>query len=529
VANSHQQRDIETILNTDLTVRYGDEAWRQQVDSITAVADMVGTTFGPYGHDKLVVDNGGNVEVTSDTVSILRRLLIEDPIARMVRDVANSQFFSAGDGTTATVVLLGELVDHADMLVDQGLHPTTIISGYHQAVEIATDTLSTLAETYDITNEPECLRVAETVMSGTNLQAAPKALAPLVVDAITRVTDGYNVDLNALRVRTDRGRGIEASEFLSGAIIDAVPHKFENEAFGTSRILFLSGSVEPTDLRTDFEVSIATDEALDSLKQVETDSATKIRRQLQDIGAEVVVADGVSDSVRRELTAAGIPTVTSLSDADKRFLLRTLNTKSISDPLDATRSDLVAADVRFNHDENYTVFTSPNAKTATLHLYSTSEEQSQELENVFDKAIEVVTHVATDGRILPGGGAPEVAMAADIREQTPTVPGREQLAVYAFADALETLPGLLAQNAGLDRTDLVLALRSSHADNMDAGGIDVTAGEVANMWDKGVLDTFVTKKQMLSNVEQAAETLLRIDGMIQEPEDEPQSRTGPTV
>ena len=141
----------------------------------------------------------------------------------------------------------------------------------------------------------------------------------------------------------------------------------------------------------------------------------------------------------------------------------------------------------------------------------------------------MVTHVATDGRILPGGGAPEVAMAADIREQTPTVPGREQLAVYAFADALETLPGLLAQNAGLDRTDLVLALRSSHADNMDAGGIDVTAGEVANMLDKGVLDTCVTKKQMLSNVEQAAETLLRIDGMIQEPEDEPQSRTGPTV
>lgn len=529
MANTHRQRDIENILDNSLTVRYGDDAWRQQIDAMMAVADMIGTTFGPYGHDKLIVDNGGNVEVTGDTVSILRRLLIKDPVARMVRDVANSQFFSAGDGTTATVVLLGELVDRADTLVDQGLHPTTIVAGYHQAVEIATDTLSTLAETYDITDDTECLHVAETVISGTSLEAAPKSLATLVVDAISRVTDGYDVDLNALRVRSDRGRGIGASEFLSGAIIDAVPDGFENRAFESTRVLLLSGSLEPTDLRTDLGISVETDTALESVRRAESDSAADVRGHLLDIGAEVVVADGVSDNVRRELTAAGIPIVTSLSSTDKRFLLRTLNAKSVPNCANATRSDLVTADVRFNHDENYTVFTSPNAETATLHLYSTSDEQLEELENIFDKAIEAVTHVATDGRILPGGGAPEVAMAADIRDRTPTIPGREQLAVYAFADALETLPGLLAQNAGLDRTDQLVALRAAHADGTDAGGIGVTGGEVANMWAEGVLDTFVAKEQMLSNVEQAAQTVLRIDGVIQEPEDEPRSDTGPTV
>ena len=527
--DSHRKQSIESILNEEYSVRYGDDAWRQQVTAITAIADAVGTTYGPYGHDKLIVDNGGNVEVTGETVSILRRLLIEDPVVRMVKDVANSQVFTGGDGTTATVVLLGALIERADVLVEQGLHPTTIAEGYARATDIATERLVELSRTYDITDDDVCERVARTVMSGTNLAPASQSLPQLVVEAVKRVTDGYDVDLNALRVRSDRGPGIAESELLSGALLDAVPKYMATAKLDDARILFIDGAINPHTTQTEMSFSIESNDTLDAVRRAESDAVATVRDRLTDLGVDVVVADSASDRIRDSLADEQISLLTSLSGTDRRFFRRTFDFDSVSEPMAATEDNILTADVEFSEDENYTIVTTPDAGTATIRLYGGSDEQLEELENVFDKAIETVAHVATDGRVLPGGGASEAAMAAAIRGQTPSVKGREQLAVYAFAEALETLPRLLASNAGLSGMDSVLALKTEHSTGSDASGIDADSGEMCDMYNEGVLDTYVSKKQMLSNVQQAVRTIVRIDGLIRAPTDESPSETGSTV
>lgn len=529
MTNTHRQQQIESILNDDLSIRYGETAWREQVDAITAMAESVGTTFGPYGHDKLIVDNGGNVEVTSETVSILRKLQFDAPVARIVRDVANSQLFIAGDGTTASLILLGVLMDQADELIDQGLHPTTIVRGYTQAVDIARDQLLTMTETHDITDREICENVAQTVMTGTNLSPAKTTLAPLAVEAVTRVTDGYDVDLNAVRVRTDKGKGIGESKLVPGAIIDAVPNQTIKTNISGAKILFIDGSIQPKSTRTDIKITANSSADLANLRQTTADATDDIVEHLSQLAVDVVVADNASDDIRHALRDAGITLLTTLSDTDRRFLRRTFSAGSVSHPSAATENNIVAGDVRFHYDENYTTFTTDDAKTATLHLFSASAEQLEEIDNVFDKMIEAVTHVATDGRVLPGGTAPEAAMASAIRDQVPSVNGREQLAVYAFSDALETLPQLLATNAGLQGMDQVLALRTAHSNGEHSMGIDVDTSSLRDMGEMGILDTFVTKDEMLSNVRQAIRLIIRIDGIIEEPEAESQSRTGPTI
>lgn len=515
MTDSHRDQIIESIVDDDRSVRYGDAAWRHEVEAISTVADTVRTTFGPYGHDKLVVDNGGNVEVTSETTSILRSLHLDDPVARMIRDVANSQLFTAGDGTTATVVLTEALVDNADELVEQGLHPTTIVGGYERAVEMATETLSDLAETYDITDREVCESVAETVLAGTNTSFDGAPFGPLVVDAVAAVTDGYDVDLNALRVRSDRGRGVGESELLHGAVVDVTPDDVDVSRIDGANVLFVDGAIEPMTGSKEATLSVETGAELQAVQHAQTGHAATVVDHLESLDVDVLVVDGVSAAMRRALSDAGIAVLASMGDTDLGFLLRALGARPVAAVDEAEAADVVTADIEFDHDETYTVFTTDDAGTVTLHLRSSSAEQLTELETTMDKAIEVVTHVATDGRVLPGGCAPEAAMAAAIRGQVASVKGREQLAVFAFADALESLPRALAHNAGLDATDQLLALRTAHGDGDRATGIAVHDGWVADMWDREVLDTLVAKTEMLSNAKQAVTTIVRIDGIVE--------------
>lgn len=523
MTDTHRRENIASILSDDVTVRYGDAAWREAVETITTVADSVATTFGPYGHDKLIVDNGGNVEVTSETVSILRRLHLTNPVARIVRDVANTQLFKAGDGTTATVVLTGALVERADELVEQGLHPTTISNGFGQAADVASNSLSTLVDSHDITDREVCESVAETVISGTNTAFASPYLAGLTVDAVAHVTDERDVNLNALRVRSDRGNGIEQTALLRGAVVDAVPDR-SSQSIAGANILLVDGTVEPVTTQRETGVEVRSSTDLESIRQVAEERTTELVRRLSDLDVDLLVADGISDSVRRALDGEDVLCLTGVSDADRRFLLETLQATPVADVMEATEADVATADVSFNHDETYSVVTTEDSETVTLHLRSSSEKQLDELESIIDKAVEVVAQVAADGRVVPGGCAAEEAMAMAIRDRVPSIDGREQLAAFAFADALESLPRALARNAGLDETDQLLSLRKAHDDGRRSTGINVETATLEEMPESGILEPVVVKERMLSNVRQAVNTIVRIDGIIEEPETE--SRSG---
>ena len=510
-----QQGQPMIIMGEDAQRVKDKDAQEYNISAARAVAEAVRSTLGPKGMDKMLVDSMGDVTITNDGVTILQTMDIDNPTAEMIIEVAKTQEDEAGDGTTTAVSLAGELLKNAEDLLEQDIHTTALIKGYHLASEHAREV--------DPEDTELIRKVAETSMTGKANELEKEALASLVVDAVQAVTveadDGETiVDLEYVNIETQTGRSARDSELFNGAVISKDPvHDDMPTSFDEANVLLINEPIEVEEADVDTSLQL---ESPDQLQQFLDKEEQQLRDKVETIkesGANVVFCQkGIDDLAQHFLAKEGILAVRRAKKSDLGFLKEVTGASIVSD-LDAlTADDLGEASVHYDEGDElfYVEGTGDEVHGVTLLLRGSTDHVVDELERGIGDALDVVAQTVSDGRVLAGGGAVEVELARRVRDYADSVSGREQLAVEAFADALELVPRVLAENAGLDAIDTLVDLRSAHDNGDETAGLNVFTGAVVDTYDAGVVEPAHAKSQALSSATEAANLVLKIDDII---------------
>ena len=499
----------------------GRDAQRSNIMAAKAVAGAVRTTLGPKGMDKMLVDTLGDVVITNDGVTILKEMDIEHPAAKMMVEIAKTQDQEVGDGTTTAVVLAGELLKQAEGLLEQEIHPTVIAAGYRAAADRSMEILKGLAVTVSEDDEDLLRKIAITAMTGKGSQSARDELAVMAVKAVRSVVDeDGTVDIDNITVEKKVGGGITDSLLVSGVVIDKERlHPSMPKSVTDARIALLNAAVEIEKTEVDAKIQITSPNQLQAFLDQEE---TALRGMVDNIvasGANVLfVQKGIDDLAQHFLAKAGIYTVRRVKKSDMEKLARATGGRVITSIHDIDKGDLGRAGLveeRKVSDEKMTfVEDCVNPKSVSIILRGGTEHVVDELRRAMEDALRVVGVVLEDKLLVPGGGSPEVDLAIRLRAYASTVGGREQLAIESFADAMEVIPKTLAENAGLDQIDSLMALRSAHETGMKNSGLNMETGEPVDMLKQGVLEPIRVKTQAINSATEAAVMILRIDDVI---------------
>ena len=498
------------------------DAQEYNISAARAVAEAVRSTLGPKGMDKMLVDSMGDVTITNDGVTILQEMDIDNPTAEMIVEVAETQEDEAGDGTTTAVAIAGELLKNAEDLLEQDIHPTAVIRGFHLASQKAREEVDDIAENVDPDDEELLNEVAQTSMTGKGAELNKELLAELIVNAVQQVTveadDGSHVvDLENVKIETQTGRAAGDSELLRGAVVskDPVHDNMPNEV-DDADILLLNDPIEIDEADADTSVSIDSPDQLQQFLDREEEQLKQKVQTIVDSGADVVFCQkGIDDLAQHYLANEGILAVRRAKKSDLQFLKNVVGGAIVSDLNSATAEDLGRGSVsRDDEDELFYVEGDENAHGVTLLLRGSTDHVVDELERGVNDALDVVATTVGDGRVLAGGGAVEVELASRLRDYADSITGREQLAIEAFADSLELVPRVLAENAGLDSIDTLVDLRAAHEDGRTRAGLNVFSGDVVDTFDAGVVEPAHPKEQAVSSATEAANLVLKIDDII---------------
>ena len=516
-----QQGQPMIIMGEDAQRVKDKDAQEYNISAARAVAESVRSTLGPKGMDKMLVDSMGTVTITNDGVTILQEMDIDNPTAEMIVEVAETQENEAGDGTTTAVAIAGELLKNAEDLLEQDIHPTAIIKGFNMASEQARAEIDDIAERVDPTDEALLRKVAETSMTGKSSELDKELLAQLVVDAVQAVTveadDGSHVvDLEFVEIETQTGMSASESELLNGAVVDKDPVNDDMPVdFDEANVLLLNDPIEVEETDADTSVSI---DSPDQLQQFLDSEERQLREKVDQIvatGADVVFCQkGIDDLAQYLLAKEGILAVRRTKKSDMGFLQEILGAEIVSDLDSATDAHLGTGSITRDADAGLFYVEGDDSHGVTILLRGSTEHVVDELERGIQDALDVVSATAADGRVLAGGGAIEVEVASRLRDYADDISGREQLAINAFADAVETVPRVLASNAGLDSIDTLVALRAAHEDGDIHAGLNVFSGDVVDTYEAGVVEPAHSKEQALSSATEAANLVLKIDDII---------------
>jgi thermosome len=497
----------------------GRDAQAMNIAAARAVAEAVRTTLGPKGMDKMLVDSMGDVVITNDGVTILREMDIEHPAAQMIVEVAKAQEDETGDGTTTAVILAGELLKNAEDLLENDVHPTVIANGYRFAAAEARSLLEGMA--MEVGNDDERLtEIARTAMTGKGAESAREMLAELAMRAVRAVEEDGDIDLDDVSVEAIVGGSIADSELVEGVVIDKerahdnMPQRVEDAA-----VLLVDSAIELREPDTDAELQITTPQQLQQFLDSEERQLRELVDAVVDAGANVVFCQkGIDDLAQHFLAKKGILAVRRVKKSDMRALSRATGGRIVSDIEDISDEDLGHAGLVEERDvgNETLIFVEEceNPKSVSLLLRGGTEHVVDEVERAIEDALGVVRVAMLDGTVLPGGGAPEVELAIGIRDFADSVTGREQLAAEAFANALEIVPRTLAENAGLDPIDTLVALRAKHDAGETGAGLDAYTGDVTDMTELHVVEPVRVKLQAIESATEAVELMLRIDDVI---------------
>jgi len=499
----------------------GKDAQRKNILAAKAVADSIRTTLGPKGMDKMLIDGSGDATITNDGATILREMDIEHPIAKMIVEVARAQDDEIGDGTTTAVIIAGKLLEKAEALLDQDVHPTVIVAGYKQAQVKAQEVLRKMA--IDVSGDQEMLfKIAQTAMRGKGIEIAIDKLAHISVDAALAVagTQAKDLEENVKIVKIPGGR-IEDSLINYGIVIEKertgpeMPKKIEK-----ARILLLEGTLELKKLGTDAKVTITEAKDLSTFKEGEEKVLREQVEAISKAGANVVFCEkGIGVTAQHYLAKSGILAARRVKKEDLKMLALATGARLVGDVMQAAPKDLGLAalvEERKVGKDKHMIFVEGcgNAKAVSIILHGVSEQFLEEMERALEDALNVVLDVIRSGKIVPGGGAPEIRVAETLRQYASTMEGREQLAIRAFADAVEAIPWTLAENAGFDPVDCLVALRSQHGQGKKNRGLNIESGEPADMLAQGVVEPLKVKTQAIKSATEAATMVLRVDDVV---------------
>jgi thermosome len=499
----------------------GRDAQGSNIMAAKAVAGAVRTTLGPKGMDKMLVDTMGDVVITNDGVTILKEMDIEHPAAKMMVEIAKTQDQEVGDGTTTAVVLAGELLKQAEDLLDQEIHPTIIAAGYRAAADKSIEILKGLAISVSIKDEGLLQNIAITAMTGKGSQSARDELAVMAVNAIKSVVDeDGTVDTDNITVEKKVGGGITDSVLVGGVVIDKERlHPNMPKKVTDARIALLNAAIEIEKTEVDAKIQITSPDQLQAFLDQEETMLKDMVDRIVAAGANIVfVQKGIDDLAQHFLAKAGIYSVRRVKKSDMEKLARATGGRIITSIHELSKDDLGRAGLveeRKVSDEKMTfVEECENPKSVSIILRGGTEHVVDELERAMEDALRVVGVAVEDKMLVMGGGAPEVELALRLRAYAATVGGREQLAIEAFADAMEIIPKTLAENAGLDQIDTLVALRSAHEKGMKTAGLDMDSGKPVDMLKLGVVEPLRVKTQAINSATEAAAMILRIDDVI---------------
>lgn len=495
----------------------GRDAQRNNILAGKVLAETVRTTLGPKGMDKMLVDGLGDIVVTNDGVTILKEMDIEHPAAKMLVEVAKTQEDEVGDGTTTAVIIAGELLKKSESLLDQDIHPTIIAMGYRQAAEKAQEILDDIA--IDSVDEETLVKVAMTAMTGKGTEAAREPLAKLIVDAVQKVAEDGVVDIDNIKIEKKDGAVVEDSTLVEGVIVDKERvHPGMPSEVKDAKIALVNSPLEVKETEVDAEIRITDPAQMQAFIEQEEKMVKDMVDKVAESGANVLFAQkGIDDLAQHYLSKAGILAVRRVKKSDIEKLARATGANVVTNLEDLTADDLGEAGIveerKVSGEEMIFVEECSVAKSVTLFVRGSTKHIVDEIVRAIEDAIGVVAATVEDDKVVAGGGAPEIAMAKKLKDYADSISGREQLAVNAFAEALEIVPKTLAENAGLDSIDSLVDLRAAH-ENSAVMGLDVFTGKVADMKEAGVIEPKRVKKQAIQSASEAAEMILRIDDVI---------------
>jgi len=502
----------------------GKEAQHANIMAARIVAEAVRSALGPKGMDKMLVDSLGDVTITSDGRTILDEIDVEHPAAKMMVEVAKTQDDEVGDGTTTSVIVAGELLGKAEDLLNKNVHPTVVIDGYKKASEKALETLEKIAIPTTPTDKEVLKKVAMTSMASKLVAEYREQLAEIAVEAIShvaqKVESEYRADLDDIMVEKKPGESITDTKLIKGIVLDKeVVHPGMPKRIEKAKIALLDVALEVEKTEFDAKINIETPEQMEAFLHEEENMLRGMVDKIVATGANVLICQkGIDDMVQHFLARKGILAARRAKKSDMEKLAKATGGKVVTNIEDIKKTDLGHADLveerKIGDDKMTFIEGCKNPRAVAILIRGGTERIVDEAERSIHDALCVVRDVVQEPKVLIGGGAPEVEVAKALREYAQTLPGREQLAVQSFADAMEIVPITLGENGGLDPIDIISDLRARHEKGEKWAGVDVFEGKVKPMQKLDVYEPLAVKKQIIKSATEAASMILKIDDVI---------------
>ncbi|MAR93760.1 MAG: thermosome subunit [Euryarchaeota archaeon] len=501
----------------------GRTAQSNNIAAAKAVADAVRSTLGPKGMDKMLVDSMGDVVITNDGATILKEMDIEHPAAKMIIEVAKTQEQHCFDGTTTAVVLSGELLKRSEDLIEQNVHPTVICEGFRLAAEKAVGLLE--SHGIETMNDDNVLmEVAKTALTGKSAGAVKTFMADICVRSVNAVgvieTGQRFVDLSDIKVEKRQGGSIKDSSLIDGIILDKERvHAGMPRSIKDARIALVNSAIEVKKTEVDAKIQITDPNQLSMFLEEEENYIRGLVEKIQNSGANVLICQkGIDELAQHYMSKAGIFAIRRAKKSDMEALSKATSGNIVTNLDDLSKDDLGHAEKveekKIGESEMTFITGCPEAKSVSVLLRGGTEHVVDEIRRAFDDAVGVVSVAWEDGAVLTGGGSVLAALSRDLRTFAETVGGREQMAIEAFASALEIVPRTLAENAGLDPVTTLIELRKAHADGQTHAGINVYEGGVVDMKGANVLEPMRVVEQAIQSATETAIMILRIDDVI---------------
>jgi len=502
----------------------GRDAQHGNITAAKVIAESVRSALGPKGMDKMLVDSFGDVTITSDGRTILDEMDVQHPAAKMLVEVAKAQDNEAGDGTTSAVIIAGELLNKAEELIDKSIHPTIIIDGYKKAAEKALETLEKIAIPVDLKTHEYLKKAAMTSMASKLVAEYKEYLADIAVKAMLEVAekDGntYKVDVDDVKVEKKNGESIRDTSLIKGIVLDkevvqsGMPKRIEK-----AKIALLDTSLEIEKTEFDAKINIESPDQIGAFLKQEENMLKGMADKIVGAGANVVICQkGIDEMVQHFLARKGIIAIRRAKKSDMEKLAKATGAKIITKLDDIKSSDLgyaaLVEERKIGDDKMTFIEGCKHPRAVTILIRGGTQRMTAEAERSIHDALCVIRDIVEEPKVVAGGSAPELEMASVLKKYAETLPGREQLAVKAFAEALEAIAITLSENAGLDPIDILSELRSRHEKGETWAGIEVLEGKVQDMTKVGVFEPITVKKQIIKSATEAASMILKIDDVI---------------
>jgi len=512
------------ILKEGATQTKGKDAQKNNITAAKLIAEVVRSSLGPRGMDKMLVDSLGDVTVTNDGATILKEIDVQHPAAKMMVEVAKSVDNEVGDGTTSAVVLAGALIEKAEQLISKDVHPTIIVDGYRKSATKVIEIFNNMAQKVSNNDKEQLIKIARTSMQTKLVSKDSEALSELVVNAILQVSDqsesGFKVDIDDVKVEKKAGGSLRDTRMIRGIVLDKeVVHGGMPKRIEKGKIALINSALEIEKTEFDAKINISSPDQMKMFLEEENKMLKGMVDKIIGIGANVVICQkGIDDIAQHYLAKANILTVRRVKESDMTKLSRATGASIVTNIEDLTAKDLGFADLveerKVETDKWVFIEGCKHPKSVTILIRGGSQRVVDEADRSIHDALMVTKDVIEKPLIVAGGGAPEAYAASKIRDWVSTLTGREQIAAEKYAESLEIIPLTLAQNAGMDSIDAMTDLRAKQSRGSKWTGIDVRSAKIADISKLEILEPLSVKEQIIKSATEAASMILRIDDVI---------------